>query len=101
MKKPRLSRGEHSLNWGLCLAPIQMLHLAFRKIQPCIGIRLKASASQRMVGTSNHSGEENSESEESDGDSSSSLQRFSDSPHYSDLVHSIVSDDESQSGLWR
>jgi hypothetical protein len=34
----------------------------------------------------------------SDGDSSPSLREHNGSPHYSDLAHSIVSEDESQFG---
>jgi hypothetical protein len=46
-----------------------------------------------------HSNAENpDEGEESDGNSSASLEERPGSPHYSDLAHSIVSDDDSEEG---
>jgi hypothetical protein len=46
-----------------------------------------------------HSNAENpDEGEESDGNSSASLEERPGSPHYSDLSHSIVSDDDSKEG---
>jgi hypothetical protein len=65
-----------------------------------IGTRLRNIALRRVKNSSAHSSEddESVEREMSDGDSSPSLKEHHGSPCYSELAHSIVSEDESQLG---
>jgi hypothetical protein len=59
--------------------------------------RLKSIASQKVTNISPHRNTENpNEGEESDGNSSVSLEERPGSPNYSDLTHSIVSDDDTE-----
>jgi hypothetical protein len=59
--------------------------------------RLKSIASQKVTNIPPDSNAKNSsEGEESDENSSVTLEERPGSPHYSDLAHSIVSDDDSE-----
>jgi hypothetical protein len=74
---------------------------ALASVARCVGAdtRLKSIASQKVMNIPAHSNAENpDEGEESDGNSSASLEECPGSPHYSDLTHSIVSDDGSEEG---
>jgi hypothetical protein len=63
-----------------------------------VSTRLKMIASQKIACTSPHVNNESVEEEESNGDSSTSLEERPGSPHYSEPAHSIVSDDDTEEG---
>ena len=60
------------------------------------GTRLKSIAAQKVQDASSYVDEEDSEGEESDANSSDSLEQCPNFPCYSELAHSIVSDDDSE-----
>jgi hypothetical protein len=89
-KDPQYSRPYVLLSSRLPQDPVLLQQYLERQ---GMATRLRSIASERAENGSTHS-QEGHESDDSDRDSSSSLQRLSDSPRYSDLAHSMMSEEE-------